>query len=165
MIVSAYVIQAWTDASRFGIEVSERTIFHTLAVWTSVVVILGAYATLIPRYGALGAALATVVGFTVRFGMTYLFAQRLWPVDLVWGPHLMTGAAAVAVTGGFVALPDSLSILLEVAASITAVSLVAGIGFFVRLDRSARTEAIRFVTENVLRRPAPAGDGPNLDDA
>lgn len=100
ILVLAYVFQAGKDVVEFGIQMSERTGFATLATWVSVAVILVGYAALIPPLGGLGAALATLAGFALRFALFAWFAQRLWPVSYRWGRQLLLlgyGAAVVAL--------------------------------------------------------------------
>ena len=98
VIVAAYVLQAWTDVAQFGIDVSEKTKYATIATWVSMIAILGLYGALIPPYGAMGAALATLGAFLLRFLLFYHFAQRLWPVSYEWGPSLrLTALGAIAV--------------------------------------------------------------------
>jgi O-antigen/teichoic acid export membrane protein len=84
IILVAYLVQGWWTEVQFGINVSEQTRYLTYAVWISVAVVLVLYATLIPVFGAYGAAIATLVAFVVRFGLTYRFSQRLWVVDYDW---------------------------------------------------------------------------------
>lgn len=111
VVVAAYVVQSWSGVVQFGIDVSERTKYVTYAMWISVVVILGLYALLIPRFGAMGAAVATLLAFSVRFALLYWFSQRLWPVTYRWAPPLklagcaalLTGAAFAVDLNGFVA--------------------------------------------------------------
>jgi O-antigen/teichoic acid export membrane protein len=59
------------------------------------------YLALIPPFGAYGAAVATLLGFTVRFGLTYRFAQRLTPIAYHWSPviRLMVLATTVVLAG------------------------------------------------------------------
>ncbi len=101
IILSAYVIQSWMDAVKFGIDVSEKTRFHAVATWGSVVVTLGLYALLIPRFGSYGAAYATVLGFLVRFLLSWRFAQRLWPVDYRWPRILALALLSVVIVASF----------------------------------------------------------------
>jgi O-antigen/teichoic acid export membrane protein len=88
IILAAYLTQAWTDVVELGIQVSEKTKYATYATWTSVAVIVVLYATLIPVFGAMGAALATLISFVVRFFGFYYWSQRVWPVAYEWGPSL-----------------------------------------------------------------------------
>jgi O-antigen/teichoic acid export membrane protein len=102
VILVAYVFQAWTGVQDIGIMIRERTEYNTLANWVGALVALAGYAWLIPRYLGLGAALATVASFVVRYGMIYFLSQRLWPVRYRWGPviRLIAVASAVIVASG-----------------------------------------------------------------
>lgn len=149
IIVLAYVIQGWTAIVRFGIATSERTVYHAIAVWSSVIIILAAYATLIPRYGALGAAISTVIGFTVRFASTLFFAQRLWPVSLKWGPHLALMAVATSIVLGYMRLPASIPILWDMGAAASAFAATGLTAFFVLLSAPERTQTISLFRDRV----------------
>lgn len=100
IILVAYVVGSWMDAVKYGIDVSEKTKYVSYANWIAVVLIMGLYAWLIPPLGGLGAALATLVAFVVRFGLIYYWSQRLFPVRYDWRPVLTLagiGGAAVFV--------------------------------------------------------------------
>jgi len=95
-ILLAFVFQTWTDAVSLGIEVSERTRYATFATWLSVLAILVLYPLLIPSYGGMGAALATVIASALRFACTDYWSQKLWPVSWQWAPNLRLTAYAIA---------------------------------------------------------------------
>jgi O-antigen/teichoic acid export membrane protein len=102
VLLIAIVLQAWAAAQDIGIIISERTKWIAAANWAGAAVVLAAYALLIPRYAAWGAAIATVIGYAVRYGLIFLAAQRLWPIRYSWGPVwrlvvLALGAVAVGV--------------------------------------------------------------------
>lgn len=105
IIVLAYVFQCWCDAAEFGISVSERTKYTSVATWISVAAVGVLYLILIPRFGGLGAAVATLVGMVIRFIATLRFAQRLWPVSYRWGPHLSMLAAGILAVSATVMVP------------------------------------------------------------
>ncbi len=110
VILLAYVVQVWTDAVALGIDVSEQTRYASFGTWAGVVAILVFYAALIPAFGGMGAAVATVAGFLVRFLFFGFFSHRLWPVAWHWGVPvrlLLIGAAVVAANG--VAAPPGLA--------------------------------------------------------
>lgn len=86
ILVMAYMVQAWTNTVHFGIDVSGEAKYSSYANWIAAAAILILYALLIPPFGAWGAAIATLVGFLVRFVFVYGWAQRLWPVRYEWGP-------------------------------------------------------------------------------
>lgn len=101
LILLAYVIQAWNGYQEVGIHFMERTEYITLSTWVSGGVIIAAYFLLIPPLGGLGAALATLIAFSVRWALTYRFSQRLLPLAYRWPPvlRLLLWAAAVVVAG------------------------------------------------------------------
>jgi O-antigen/teichoic acid export membrane protein len=106
IILVAYILQCWTIAQDIGILVSERTKFVTYASWTAAAAALILYALLIPPYGAWGAAVATVLAFMVRYGMTYYYSQRLFPIRYEWGPILQLVALGLAAAGAGLLLPN-----------------------------------------------------------
>lgn len=109
-ILAAFVFQTWTDAVSLGIEVSEQTRYATFATWISVLVVLVLYLLLIPPFGALGAATATVIASAVRFACTNFWSQKLWPVAWNWAPNLRLTAYAVACVVASEAIrPESLA--------------------------------------------------------
>lgn len=108
LILLAFLFQVWTDVVQIGIDVAERTKFATAGTWASVVLVVCLYALLIPRWGAVGAALATVAAYGLRFALFYAFAERLWPVRYEWGAPLRAIALASAVTVAYwTAAPDT----------------------------------------------------------
>lgn len=107
VLLAATVFQVWTDAVGLGIEVSEQTRWASIAIWISVAVILVLYATLIPPWGGMGAALATLASMAVRFGCTLRFSQRLWPVAWRWGATLRLAACGVTAVVANEALAPS----------------------------------------------------------
>jgi O-antigen/teichoic acid export membrane protein len=109
LVIVAYVLQAWVEAVKFGIDVAERTIYYTYASAAATVVAVAGYAFLIPRFGAMGAAVATIVAFSVRFALTLKWAHRLTPVDYGWGRiRQMVLIAAVSVGVSVAVAPASI---------------------------------------------------------
>jgi O-antigen/teichoic acid export membrane protein len=98
IILAAYVVQGWATVVELGIDVSERTKYASYSVWASVAACLALYTLLIPRFGAAGAAWATLLGFLVRFFFHWRFSQRLWPLSYGWKPTLRLASNAVIVT-------------------------------------------------------------------
>ena len=107
IILLAYVAEAWAEVFRFAFDVTEHTRYSTYATWIVVAVVLVLYMVLIPRYGAYGAAVATVLGFSLRALLVYLWAQRLWPIHYRWRRHLSLVALGVGVSAGNWAMPDN----------------------------------------------------------
>ncbi len=126
VIMAAYIFQGWTWVMEFGIQVSERTRFATYGTWLAVGIIVILYATLIPAFGAWGAAISTLVAFFARFVAFSIFAQRLFPVTYQWGGILRAALVACAVVGlYFLAGPTSLLLQFAAAAGLSAVFLAS----------------------------------------
>lgn len=105
VILLAYLMQSWTYVVEFGIQVAERTRYSTYATWISVALILVLYAVLIPPFGGMGAAIATLGSTTARFLLHYYWSHQLWPVRYQWGPHLRLVGWGVLVVASAFALP------------------------------------------------------------
>ena len=97
LVVAAFLVQAWTGVVHFGIDAAECPRLGTVAMWVSAATALALYALLIPRWGAYGAAIATLVSFLVRFALMYRFAARVWPLHYRWGAHLRLAAYALVL--------------------------------------------------------------------
>jgi O-antigen/teichoic acid export membrane protein len=97
IILIAYVFQGWAGMQDVGVLMRERTELITLGNWLSAAVALAGYALLIPRFLGLGAAIATVAAFAVRYATVYAFSQRLWPVRYRWAPVLRQVGVATVV--------------------------------------------------------------------
>jgi O-antigen/teichoic acid export membrane protein len=68
-----------------GFYVRRRTGLKLGITLSAAALILVLYALLIPPYGAMGAALATLGGFAFLAGCTWRVAQRVFPVEYEWG--------------------------------------------------------------------------------
>lgn len=99
VILASFVLQAWTDAVALGIQVSEQTRYATFATWISVFLILALYATLIPPYAGMGAAVATLIASVARFLLTWYWSHRLWPASWNFAPNLRLAGYAVVCVG------------------------------------------------------------------
>ena len=144
IILAAYVIQGWGITAQFGIDVSEQTRYSTYAVWVSVAAVIVLYAVLIPIFGGLGAAIATLISFAIRTLCLYRFAQRLWPIHYVWRPHFRLGALAVLVVIASY-FTRSRSLLLETASSCLLVLLYAALVWRFALTPDRRKEILTFL--------------------
>jgi O-antigen/teichoic acid export membrane protein len=81
--------------------------------------------TLIPVFGIIGAALATMLGSATLFGAHMVLSQRLYPAPHRWGPMATAALAAVALA---VVVPWlSLDGVTRLAASALAVAALVGV--------------------------------------
>lgn len=108
MVLLAFVLQAWCNIQEIGILLRERTEYLTIANWLAAAVSVGGWFFAVPRWGAAGAAGASLAGFIVRYAFTFGFSQRLWPVRYDWRPTLLIAAygTAVVLAGRLVAPVD-----------------------------------------------------------
>lgn len=137
IIVAAYLVQSWGDAVKFGIDVAERTKLYTWASWIATVVVLVAYAVLIPPFGSYGAAWATLLAFIVRFGLTLRWSQQVWPVTYRWGQPILLTTIAVAVCAPACLLPTT-SVSVQFAMGVGLTVLYAALAWRFVLDDEHR---------------------------
>lgn len=79
-IILAYLFLTAADLMDSGFYVTRRTVHKSWIVVVSTAAMLLLYATFIPTWGALGAALATLAGFVIHAVLTGLTSQRVFPV-------------------------------------------------------------------------------------
>ena len=120
IILLAYVAEAWSEAFRFAFDITEHTRYSTYATWIVVAVVMVLYLVLIPRYGAYGAAVATVLGFTLRATLVYRWAQHLWPIHYRWRRHVSLLALGIIVSAAVWSTPET-TILSQVLIGMAAV--------------------------------------------
>ncbi len=97
IILIAYLLFAWTNYCNFGIFLKEKTRLMAYAEGIAVVFIIALYALLIPFFGAIGAAWATVLGFGIRLIATEVYANKLYHMHLPW-----LRAGLLVVTSGII---------------------------------------------------------------
>ena len=85
VILAAYFTNAMSAYVNLGILLRNRTIEITYGTVIAGLVITVGYLMLIPLYGAMGAALATMLAFGARSVWVYFRAKRLFDMELSWG--------------------------------------------------------------------------------
>ncbi|HEY8517989.1 MAG TPA: oligosaccharide flippase family protein [Candidatus Binatia bacterium] len=76
---------------------SKKTILRTISVTTAAVVNVTLNFILIPRYGMMGAAWATFIGFLVQMSTTLLLSLRVYHVPYRYGRMLIMLSAALGI--------------------------------------------------------------------
>ncbi len=115
-----------------GIGRAKRTQFNWVVTGIAAAVNLGLNFALIPPYGMMGAAIATLVAYTVMFlGMT-VRAQQVFPVPYQWRRVAIVAAAAAGLT----VLGKALHVPLAGALGLTAVYplLLLALGFYLPVE-------------------------------
>jgi O-antigen/teichoic acid export membrane protein len=91
MAYAAYIVMA------IGVGRAKRTQFNWLITGVAALVNVALNLLLIPPYGMMGAAVATVVAYGVMFAAMTWYAQRVFPVPYQWRRVLTAVAAAVGL--------------------------------------------------------------------
>jgi O-antigen/teichoic acid export membrane protein len=158
VLLPAIILQAWSASQDIGIIISERTKWIAAANWAGAGVVLVAYALLIPRYAAWGAATATVIGYAVRYGLILFASQRLWPIRYRWAPVLQLVVLAIGAVGVGLLMPAgplALAVVMRVAVFIVYLYLVWRLPILTAGDRQAVRRLLADLFEmlaNTLKR-------------
>ncbi len=92
----SYILYAWTVLMDTSLYVTKRTDLKPVGLISSCVVILPAYYFLIRHFGMMGAAWATLAGFSVFALINYNIAQRVYRVQYEFGRMIKVVAIAGA---------------------------------------------------------------------
>lgn len=119
LILVVTIVQQWTTYCNLGLYLRDRTNLMAWASLASVAVAIGLNFTLIPRFGVMGAAWATVAAYVVRFSIIYAMSQAHYPIDYPWRQVGWLGALFLLVYGIRVIVdPASLGVSLLLSAGL-----------------------------------------------
>jgi O-antigen/teichoic acid export membrane protein len=124
---AGYIVMA------IGVGRARRTQFNWVITGAAALVNVALNLILIPPYGMMGAAVATVAAYTLLFvGMTW-WSQRIYPVPYQWRRVITLAAAAVGLTvlGKALDVPLAVAILLTAAFPV----VLAPLGFYLPAER------------------------------
>jgi O-antigen/teichoic acid export membrane protein len=132
-----------------GLNITKRTEYYPLATAIGAATSIGSNFLLIPRLGALGAALSNTLAYAVLAGVAMYFSQRVYPISYEWGRvvrlavagSMAWGAAALLLPDWFRPLPGVLARGLTVMA-VYALALYA-LGFFSAAERGRLERLLR----------------------
>jgi O-antigen/teichoic acid export membrane protein len=115
-----------------GIGRAKRTQFNWVVTGLAALVAIGLNLALIPPYGMIGAAISTLVAYTVMFAGMTVRAQQVFPVPYQWRRLATVVAAAVALT----VLGKSLHVPLAGAVALSAVYplILLPLGFYLPVE-------------------------------
>jgi O-antigen/teichoic acid export membrane protein len=129
LIMIAYIIQIWTAFCNFGVYYSGKTQYLAWSIIAAAASIIIFSFILIPPLKGYGAALATIIGFSVRFGLVFYFSQRYFPLNLPWTKTLsMLAVGVVCYTVSMFVSSNHYSLLLSLLLDSTLfIAFIAGI--------------------------------------
>ncbi|MFN2468650.1 MAG: lipopolysaccharide biosynthesis protein [Gaiellaceae bacterium] len=125
---AGYIVMA------IGVGRARRTQFNWVVTGAAAVLNVALNLILIPPYGMMGAAVATVAAYALMFaGMTWQ-AQRIYPVPYQWRRVVTAVGAAVALTlaGKLLEVPLAIAIALTAAYPV----VLAPLGFYLPAERA-----------------------------
>ncbi len=141
VLLAAQVIYHWSSYCNIGLFLRDRTRVLTGLSVIAVASVLVLNALLIPRYGAWGAALATLGGYSIRFIAVLIPSERVYRVRYQWGTlarlYAILGAALLVrhVVGHDHLLP---SVLYR-----TSLALAAGVGIYLAVLTASERQWVR----------------------
>jgi O-antigen/teichoic acid export membrane protein len=100
LIAVSYVLYGGYIILAIGITLERKTKYIALIVGIGAVVNMGLNYLLIPRYGMMGAAVATLIAFLLLPIGSYLVSRRYYSVQYEWGRIARIFLAAALVYGG-----------------------------------------------------------------
>lgn len=80
-----------------GVHLMKRTVYRAIALVSAAACNILLNLVLIPRYGMMGAAFATLLSFAFLAALAYLFGQRLYRIPYEFGRVARIGVTAIAV--------------------------------------------------------------------
>ncbi len=83
-VLLAYFFQSAASLMDAGLYVRHRTGLKLGITLATTAVMLLMYALLIPRYGSMGAAIGTLIGFAFLAVCTWAVSQRVFPIRYEW---------------------------------------------------------------------------------
>lgn len=117
-----------------GIGRARQTQYNWIVTGAAAIVNVGLNVALIPRYGMMGAAVATLVAYVALFLGMWLNSRRVYPVPYQWRRVLLLSSVA----GGLTGLAWGLHVPLGVAIGLCVVYplVLAPLGFYLPAERA-----------------------------
>ena len=128
-----------------GIWVMRRTIFTSYAqIFTFLTVIPASY-VLIPKYGAVGAAIAYFLGTTSQSVAFYIFAQRLYRIPYrYWSIHIMLGLTLLLAWAHSQFVKDETVVFSFLYGCVTFIA-ISVLAYLLSFDRDTRSKIYKYV--------------------
>lgn len=108
VVALAYVLHGAFLLGSIGIGIEKRAGYYPLVTALSAAANIAANFVLIPPFGMLGAAWATVIAYAVMAGSGFVFSRRLYPIPFEWPRLARIVAAALACFAASRLAPEAL---------------------------------------------------------
>jgi O-antigen/teichoic acid export membrane protein len=156
VILFAYVFLGIYNNLIAGIYIEKRTSLLPVVTFTAATVNIAANYGLIPIWGLMGAAIATLVSYVTMAVMLYFLVRRVYPIPYEWRRLLkITVAATVAIVGGLLIQNAPMALLWKTSALLSFPLLLYVQRFFVsgELKMLSRLSSALGVGRNGLVSP------------
>lgn len=143
VVILAYWLQGLFSLTSVGIGISKKAYYYPLMTSSAAALNIALNLLWIPRWGILGAAWATVAGYTLMAGMGFYFSQHHYPMPIEWGRLGRVVLAAGICYGLSLTAPEPLPsrLALKAGALLLFPVVLVALGFF-RPPEMARLKAI-----------------------
>ncbi len=141
ILLAAQVIYNWTAFCNVGLFLRDRTRALSRLSLVAVASVLVLNVLLIPRFGAWGAALATLGGYAIRSGSVIVASQRAYRIPYEWGLLVRLYAILAAAVVADRAI-GSLALIPSIVVS-TLLALAAGMGVYFMVLTAQERRALR----------------------
>lgn len=149
VVILAFILQAWGTFCNIGAYLKNRSSYLSLSALAAAAVNILLNIILIPRYGAYGAAWATVGGFFIRFIIVDRLSQKLFTIDYGWGKVLgLLGISVVFYSLGFFMF--SLPTVFSVGVKVGMLALFLAITYQMFLEEREKKEIKRLAQKPFL---------------
>ena len=155
LIVLSYIAYGGVNMTNVALNIKGRTELNAPIIIAVAIGNLGLNYLLIPRFGMMGAAVATLVSYVVLLVIEVIVNQRVWRLPLEYGRILKVAlawgtvyAVSLLIASGNVWLDTGLKTCLLVAFPV----LLFVFGFF----DASELRALRVVSQRLLRRLRPS---------
>jgi O-antigen/teichoic acid export membrane protein len=142
-----------------GLNLTSRTEFYPVATFSAVAVGLGSGMALMPRYGAMGAAVAYLLAYATQALVAFGLAQRLYPISYEAGRIarvVLAAVLAVVAARAIPAMPPLAGLLIR---GTVTVLVYAGVLWATGFLRATERAALRDLRQLLRARRRPARPG------
>jgi O-antigen/teichoic acid export membrane protein len=99
VVALAYLLHGVFLLTSIGIGIEKKARYYPMVTGAAAAANVGANFMLIPRFGMIGAAWATVLSYAVMAALGFTISRRLFPIPFEGGRWLSTAAIAAALYG------------------------------------------------------------------
>jgi len=157
-LVLAMMLMCSGNVFQVGLLLTGRSGRLSVARWISAAVALGLYLALIPRYGMIGAAAATVGAFATYIGVMLGAAQRAYHIDFEYGRLVKLALVTGLLFTLSLAIPTErfwMAVVLKLAVWCAAPVALAASGFFTDQERMSARRGAQELGRLAWQRSAP----------